>query len=219
MKMKIKIAPSILAADFTRLGEEIKQVEEAGADLLHLDIMDGHFVPNISFGPPVVTAVRSATSLYLEAHLMILNPDKFIPAFAEAGVERIIIHAEDIPDFPQTLNHIRNLGLKAGISLKPQTPLDPILSHLSLLDTILFMTVEPGFGGQAFMPQVLSKIRAGADFIARHGYPIDIGVDGGIEPGTASQVIAAGANLLIAGTSIFGNPNKTEAISRLRNPG
>lgn len=217
--MKIKIAPSILAADFTRLGEEIKQVEKAGADLLHLDIMDGHFVPNISFGPPIVTAIRSVTGLYLEAHLMILNPNKFIPAFAKAGVERIIIHAENIPDLPQTLNHIQNLGLKAGISIKPQTPLDLILPHLSLLDTILFMTVEPGFGGQAFMPQVLSKIRAGKDFVARHDYPIDIAVDGGIEPATASQVIDAGANVLIAGTSIFGNPNKSEAISRLRNPG
>lgn len=214
--MSIKIAPSILSADFIKLGEDIRTLEQAGADLLHLDVMDGHMVPNITFGPPLVQSISQFTTMFLEAHLMITNPDKFIQPFRAAGANRIIIHAEATPDFPEILKQIRATGAQAGVSIKPKTDLDLILPYLDLMDLILFMTVEPGFGGQAFMPEVVPKIAQGAKEVERRGLAIDLEVDGGIDPTTAKTVLAAGATILVAGSAIFRASNRAQMISALR---
>lgn len=214
--MKIKIAPSLLSADFSCLREDIRQMEDGGADLLHLDVMDGNFVPNITFGPPLVKTIRQITRLFLEAHLMIADPKKFLQAFAEAGADRIIIHAEAVPDANVVLDGIKKLGKQAGVSLKPKTSLDTLVPFPGKLDSILIMTVEPGFGGQAFMPEMLPKIKAAREIIEQKGLDVDVAVDGGIDPDTAPQAIQAGANVLIAGNAIFKEKDRADVITRLR---
>jgi ribulose-phosphate 3-epimerase len=213
---RIVIAPSLLAADFARLGEEAAAVERAGADWLHLDVMDGHFVPNITFGPLVVKALRPLTKLPLDVHLMIAPVDPYIAAFAEAGADHISVHPEAGPHLHRSLQLIRSLGKKPGIVLNPATPVDAIAHVLDLADLIMVMTVNPGFGGQAFIASQLSKIATIRRMIDATGRNIALQVDGGITAATAGQVLAAGADTLIAGTSIFGAKDYAQAIADLR---
>jgi ribulose-phosphate 3-epimerase len=213
---KILIAPSLLAADFARLGEEARAVEAAGADWLHLDVMDGHFVPNITFGPLVVKALRPHISLPLDVHLMIAPVDPYIAAFAEAGADHISVHPESGPHLHRTLQLIRSLGKKSGVVLNPATPVDAVAHVLDLTDLIMVMTVNPGFGGQAFITSQLAKIATLRRMIDASGHDIILQIDGGITPVTAPQVLAAGATCLIAGTAVFGTKDYTKAIADLR---
>ncbi|BCU82182.1 ribulose-phosphate 3-epimerase [Polycladomyces abyssicola] len=213
----IKIAPSILSADFSRLGEEIKEVEAAGADWIHVDVMDGHFVPNLTIGPLVVEAIRPQTRLPLDVHLMIEEPDRYIPAFARSGADWISVHVEACPHLHRTVHLIKEHGAKAGVVLNPATPagvLEPILPDV---DLVLLMTVNPGFGGQKFISFVLPKIGQVRDMLQRAGrMDVALEVDGGINPYTAADVVAQGADVLVAGSAVFGAENREEAIRRLR---
>jgi ribulose-phosphate 3-epimerase len=213
---KIIIAPSLLAADFARLGEEARAVEAAGADWLHLDVMDGHFVPNITFGPVVVKALRPYTRLPLDVHLMIAPADPYIAAFADAGADHISVHPEAGPHLHRTLQMIRALGKKAGVVLNPATPVDAVAHVLDLTDLIMVMTVNPGFGGQAFIESQLAKIATLRRMIDERGHDIVLQVDGGITPATAREVLSVGATCLIAGTSVFGAKDYARAIADLR---
>ncbi len=213
---RLLIAPSLLAADFARLGEETRAVEAAGADWLHLDIMDGHFVPNITFGPLVVKALRKHTAMPLDVHLMIAPADPYIAAFAEAGADIISVHPESGPHLHRTLQLIRSLGKKAGVVLNPATPVSAVAHVMDLLDVIMVMTVNPGFGGQAFIASQLSKIATLRAMIDETGRGIILQIDGGITPATAPQVLQAGADCLIAGTAVFGAPDYAQAITALR---
>jgi len=208
------MAPSLLAADFARLGEQAAAVEAAGADWLHLDVMDGHFVPNISFGPLVLKALRQRVRIPFDVHLMIAPADPYVAAFAEAGADHIIVHAEAGPHLHRTLQLIRSLGKRAGVALNPGTPADAIARVLDVADLVLVMTVNPGFGGQAFIPGQLAKVAEVRNMVAER--PIAITVDGGINAATAPQAVAAGATVLVAGTAVFGASDLRAAMDGMR---
>ncbi|MUG73694.1 MULTISPECIES: ribulose-phosphate 3-epimerase [Paenibacillus] len=214
----LRIAPSILSADFARLGEEVADVEQGGADWLHVDVMDGHFVPNMTIGPLVVEALRPRTKLPLDVHLMIEQPDRYVPAFAKAGADLISVHAEACVHLHRTLHGIKEQGVKAGVVLNPATPLSAIeYAPLEIVDLVLVMTVNPGFGGQSFIPGSLEKIRSLRKMLNERGLAhIDIEVDGGINAETAKLVAAAGANVLVAGNAVFGQPDRAAAIRAIR---
>jgi ribulose-phosphate 3-epimerase len=216
--MTIGIVPSILSADFTRLGEQVREAEAAGANRIQIDVMDGHFVPNITMGPMVVEAVRRCTTLPLEAHLMITNPERYIEDFAMAGADVIIVHQEVSPHLHRIIQQIKTAGKLAAIALTPSTPILMLADILSLLDMVLIMTVNPGFGGQDFIPETLPKITQLRQVITQRGLHCDIEVDGGIHEATVPLVVQAGANLLVAGSAVYNDHESVaQAIARLRN--
>ena len=208
---KILIAPSLLSADFSRLAEEVRDVERAGCDVLHIDVMDGHFVPNLTIGPLVVAAVRRCTKLPLDVHLMIDAPSRYIAEFRKAGADWITVHVEAEKDVSSVLGLIRESGAKAGISLRPKTSVETIIPYLSEIDLVLVMSVEPGFGGQSFMPDMMDKVKA-----LRPKFKGLISVDGGIGAGNASQALEAGADVLVAGSAVFGKSDRAKAVREFR---
>jgi ribulose-phosphate 3-epimerase len=216
MNGRVWIAPSLLAADFAALGDAIRAAERGGADLIHVDIMDGHFVPNLTMGPPVVQSIRRVATVPLDVHLMIEDPDRYIEAFAEAGANQITVHVEVLPHLHRTLQFIHSLGLRAGVALNPSTPVVAIEEVAGDLDYVLVMTVNPGFGGQTFIPRSTSKIRAVRALLDGQGSRAAIEVDGGIDSVTAPQVVAAGADILVAGHSIFSHADPAAAVRDLR---
>jgi len=212
----VKVAPSILSADFSRLAEDIQMVEAAGADMIHCDVMDGHFVPNITIGPLIVKAVRKTTKLPLDVHLMIENPDRYIPDFAKAGADIICIHAEASQSLAEDIELIKKNDKLAAVSVNPRTPLDPILPVLDKVCMVLFMTVEPGFEGQKFMPEVLPKIKKLREEIKKRKLNVDIEVDGGINLETGKKAVQAGANVLVAGSAIYYDKDPRSVIKKLK---
>jgi ribulose-phosphate 3-epimerase len=216
---RIVIAPSILSSDFSRLGEEIRAVEAAGADWIHVDVMDGRFVPNITIGPPVVKAIRKVTKLPLDVHLMIVEPEKYLDGFAEAGADGLTVHVEACPHLHRTLQYIRGLGKRAGVVLNPSTHESTLQYVMELADLVLVMSVNPGFGGQSFLGGVLPKVRAIREMIDRSGRAIDLEIDGGIAEDTAALATAAGARVLVAGNAVFTKKDYREAIAALRREG
>lgn len=211
-----KIAPSILSADFSCLGDEIRAVEAAGADYIHVDVMDGHFVPNITIGPLVVEAARKVTKLPLDVHLMIENPDSYIPQFAAAGADIIVVHAEATHHLHRTVQLIKSLGKKAGVSLNPATPLNSLDYVLHDLDLVLLMTVNPGFGGQSFIDACLPKIHALRALLDKHGFDAELEVDGGVNPSNISAISHAGADVFVAGSAVFNSTDYANTISSLK---
>ncbi|MBX3215669.1 MAG: ribulose-phosphate 3-epimerase [Labilithrix sp.] len=216
MNQRILVAPSILSADFARLGEEIAAVEAAGADWLHVDVMDGRFVPNITIGPPVVKAIRRVTKLPLDVHLMIVEPERYVEEFAAAGADTITVHVEATTHLHRTLSHIRSLGKRAGVTLNPATNEDTLRYVLDVADQILVMSVNPGFGGQTLIREVLPKVAAIRKMIDERGLPIDLEIDGGITAETAKDAIDAGARILVAGNAVFNGKDYKSAIDAIR---
>ena len=214
--MKKQIAPSILSADFSRLGEEIKAVEKAGADLIHVDVMDGHYVPNITIGPGVVSSLRKTTSLPFDVHLMIEDPDRYIDAFVDAGSNIITVHAEAVIHLHRTVNYIKEKGVKAGVSLNPSTPLACVEEILPDIDLLLIMTVNPGFGGQKFISGMLPKIRKARELAQTRGLTMAIEVDGGVTAENIGTLAEAGADIFVAGAAIFGSPSYSDTINRMK---
>ncbi|MEY2191273.1 ribulose-phosphate 3-epimerase [Neobacillus sp. BF23-41] len=212
----VKIAPSILSADFSKLGEEIIAVEKGGADYIHVDVMDGHFVPNITIGPLIVEAIRPITKLPLDVHLMIDNPDQYIEAFAKAGADFITVHVEACRHLHRTVQNIKSFGIKAGVVLNPATPVESIQHIIGDIDMVLLMSVNPGFGGQKFIPEVLPKIRKVKEMAEQKGLDIEIEIDGGVNSETAKLCMEAGANVLVAGSAIYNEEDYAKAISQIR---
>lgn len=213
--MSIRIAPSILSANFAALGEDIRKVENAGAHALHVDVMDGHFVPNITIGPVVVRSIKKVTNLPLDVHLMISDPDRYIPAFVEAGAMMVTVHAEASVHLDRTLNFIRSQNVLAGVSINPATPISAVEHALALSDILLIMTVNPGFGGQKFIPYTVDKIRQARQIIEERNYKCLIEVDGGIDTDTVPAVVRAGAGMLVAGSAIFQAPDPARKVKEL----
>jgi ribulose-phosphate 3-epimerase len=216
MSRTIRIAPSILSADFGRLAEEVKAAEAAGADQIHVDVMDGRFVPNLTIGPVVVEAVRTATKLPIDVHLMIVEPERYVADFRKAGADGITVHAEACPHLQRNLQQIRETGAKAAVALNPATPLSAVEWVLEDLSMVLLMSVNPGFGGQSYIPQVTRKVRDLRRLVDAAGLAVDIQVDGGIKPQNIAAVAAAGANVFVAGSAVFGAPDYAAAIRALR---
>jgi ribulose-phosphate 3-epimerase len=212
----VKIAPSILAADFAHLADEIARVEAAGADLLHVDVMDGHFVPNLTIGPPVISAIAAVTRLPLDVHLMVEQPDALLPAFIEAGSTYLSVHVEACRHLHRTIQTIKEAGVHPSVVLNPATPVHMLDEILPELDMVLLMSVNPGFGGQQFLPATLGKIRTLKQAISSRHLQVKIEVDGGVKPDNARQIRAAGADILVAGTAIFGRPDYAHAIQALK---
>jgi ribulose-phosphate 3-epimerase len=212
----VRIAPSILSADFARLADAVACVESAGADLLHVDVMDGHFVPNITIGPPVVAALRRVTTLPLDVHLMISDPDRYLEAFVEAGASMLTVHAEVLPHLHRTLTHIRHLGAGPGVAINPSTPVAMLRDVTAEFDHVLVMSVNPGFGGQTFIPHTLEKVAETRDLLARTNSRAAIEVDGGVDEANARALVSAGASILVAGASIYGTADPAGAVHALR---
>ena len=219
MGQSVLIAPSILSADFARLADEVAAVERAGADFLHIDVMDGHFVPNLTVGPPIVEALKKVTKLPLDVHLMITNADAFIPEFAAAGADYLTVHVEACPHLHRTIQLIKEHGVKAGVTVNPATPIGSLQEILADVDLVLIMSVNPGFGGQKFIPSVLNKIAAARAMLDRIKSSALLEVDGGVKIDNAPQIIAAGATVLVAGSAIFSNQDYTGTIAAMRAAG
>lgn len=215
----IKVAPSILSADFSKLGEEIKKIEDSGAELVHIDVMDGHFVPNITIGPLIVSAIRPLTNLTLDVHLMISEPDKYVDVFKDAGADIITVHAEAATHLDRLVSRIRQLGIKAGVSLNPSTHESCLEYVLDKIDMVLIMSVNPGFGGQSFIEGMTDKISSVKKAITKRNLNVDIQVDGGVNLDTVSKVTGAGANILVAGSAFFGSENPFEFVRMLKERG
>lgn len=215
----IKVAPSILSADFSKLGEEIKKIENSGAELVHIDVMDGHFVPNITIGPLIVSAIRPLTNLTLDVHLMISEPDKYVDIFKDAGADIITVHAEAATHLDRLVSRIRQLGIKAGVSLNPSTHESCLEYVLDKIDMVLIMSVNPGFGGQSFIEGMTDKISSVKKAITKRNLNVDIQVDGGVNLDTVSKVTGAGANILVAGSAFFGSENPSEFVRMLKERG
>src|SRR5580658_7373691 len=211
-----KIAPSLLAADFARLGDEVRAVERAGADLLHFDVMDGHFVPNLSMGVPVLEAVRKVTRLPLDAHLMISEPEKYVEIFIKSGADSVSVHCEVCPDIPKIAKRIHDLGARASIGINPGTPIDRAIAAAEHLDMILIMSVHPGFGGQHFIPESIQKLHEVRRELSRRGLSLDVEIDGGIKADNIAEVKAAGANVFVSGSGIFGESDYGKIVEHMR---
>jgi ribulose-phosphate 3-epimerase len=212
----VKIAPSILSADYARLAEEIARVEEAGADLIHVDVMDGHFVPNLTIGPPVIKALRAVTRLPLDVHVMVQNPDALLPALIDAGSDTLSVHVEACQHLHRTVQTIKDAGVRASVGLNPATPVIMLEEILPELDMALLMSVNPGFGGQAFIPSTLAKVRALKQQLAARNLHLPIEIDGGVDASNARAICDSGADILVAGTAVFGQQDYTKAIRALR---
>jgi ribulose-phosphate 3-epimerase len=214
--VSVRVAPSILSADFAHLARDIAAAERGGADLIHVDVMDGHFVPNLTIGPPVVKAIRKASSVPLDVHLMIEEPDRYLEAFAEAGASYLSVHVEVLPHLHRTIAAIKSLGLKAGVVLNPSTPVVMLENVAADVDYVLVMSVNPGFSGQSFIPRSVEKIRAVRALLTAAGSRAPIEVDGGVDLKTVAQVVAAGADMLVAGQAVFGSPDAAAAVRELK---